>query len=70
MYTSCDMCSDYLTPILWGDPNKYPESIWELVKNGQIMIGGSLFSGNTTQSYCYTCNEYYDKKAEIPDDLF
>ena len=68
MNTPCDLCNSPLIPVLWGHPMFFPDSIFKLAKNGQVMIGGSCMPCDWN-SYCQTCNEYYQKHAEIPDDL-
>jgi hypothetical protein len=70
MYTPCDICFAPLAPVLWGHPGFYPESIYKLAENKQLIIGGSCFPDNGRNSYCFKCEKYYEKYAEIPDNLF
>lgn len=69
MHTPCDLCNSPLIPVLWGHPMGFPDSIFELAKNGQVMIGGSCIPYDNRNSYCEKCDHYYQKYAEIPDTL-
>jgi hypothetical protein len=69
MYTPCDICSSPLAPVIWGHPMGLPDSLFELAKTGQVIIGGSCMRIEEMTSFCNNCNEYYDKQAEIPDNL-
>jgi hypothetical protein len=70
MHTPCDICLDPLAPVLWGHPMGFTESIFKLAENKQLIIGGSCFTDNDINSYCFKCERYYEKYAEIPDNLF
>ena len=69
MYTACDICSSPLIPVIWGHPMGFPDSLFELAKTGQVIIGGSCIKIDGWTSFCDNCNEYYDQHAEIPDNL-
>jgi len=69
MYTSCDFCSGRLIPIIWGYPAAFPESVWELINNGQLIPGGCAIDSDI-KSCCEHCRRYSSKQAEIPDNLF
>lgn len=70
MYTKCDICLSPLSPVLWGHPMAFPESIYKLAENKQLIIGGSCFPNEEINSYCFKCETYYKKYAEIPDNPF
>jgi hypothetical protein len=48
----------------------FPESIYKLAENKQLIIGGSCFPNEEINSYCFKCETYYKKYAEIPDEPF
>lgn len=70
MNTACSLCDSPLVPVLWGHPMTFPESIYKLAENKQLIIGGSCFPDNGRNSYCFKCNKYYEKYVEIRDELF